>query len=79
MAITKFDGDWAGFSNFAPCNIKYEGMVFRSVEHAFQAAKTLDRVERKSIQESRRCSSRPGTTNSSKATSGTIGSGGSAR
>jgi ribA/ribD-fused uncharacterized protein len=47
--IDKFDGDYAFLSNFyeAPC--KFEGEVYPTVEHAFQAAKTLDLDERKRI------------------------------
>lgn len=45
--ITSFSGRWAGLSNFAPCRIvDKEGNVYASVEHAFQAAKTLDPAER---------------------------------
>lgn len=30
-------------SNFYPCEIEYEGIVYPSSEHAYQAAKTLDK------------------------------------
>jgi ribA/ribD-fused uncharacterized protein len=40
--ITKFDGRHAFLSNFFPCRVEFEEMVFPSSEHAFQAAKTLD-------------------------------------
>lgn len=29
-------------SNFYPCEVKFDGFTYRSVEHAYQAAKTLD-------------------------------------
>ena len=44
--ISAFQGKYAVFSNFYPCFVVYEGMIFPSAEHAFQAAKTTDRNER---------------------------------
>src|SRR5690349_22509303 len=44
--ITSFSGDHAFLSNFYPAPTPYEGVVFPSSEHAFQAAKTLDMAER---------------------------------
>lgn len=44
--INAFQGKYAAFSNFYPCFVVYEGMIFPSAEHAFQAAKTTDRNER---------------------------------
>ena len=44
--ISAFQGKYAAFSNFYPCFVVYEGMIFPSAEHAFQAAKTTDRNER---------------------------------
>lgn len=35
--------------NFHPSPIEFEGVVFPTVEHAFQAAKTLDRSQRLAI------------------------------
>ncbi|KAK9892750.1 hypothetical protein WA026_021943 [Henosepilachna vigintioctopunctata] len=49
MAITNFSGDYKFLSNFFKCEIEYEGDVYPSVEHAFQAAKTFDRDERKRL------------------------------
>jgi ribA/ribD-fused uncharacterized protein len=48
-AITEFDHDTAFLSNFAPSPVVWEGVAFPTVEHAFQAAKTLDPVERRRI------------------------------
>lgn len=45
--IDKFTGNNGFLSNFYPCLIKYEGDIYPSVEHAFQAAKTLDKGKRK--------------------------------
>ena len=40
--IDKFRGDYAFLSNFAECKVFYNGLKFPSVEHAFQAAKSID-------------------------------------
>lgn len=47
-AITSFRGDYAFLSSFArlPDWISYRGLVGPTVEHIFQAAKTLDPTER---------------------------------
>jgi|SRR5665213_649416 len=50
--INSFKGDNAFLSNFHPCHVVYEGMVFPSVEHAYQAAKTDDLVLREQVQQS---------------------------
>jgi predicted NAD-dependent protein-ADP-ribosyltransferase YbiA (DUF1768 family) len=50
MAITKFKGKYRFLSNFWPVEIEFADMVFPSVEHAFQAIKTLDVEDRKKIQ-----------------------------
>lgn len=47
--IDLFRGDYAFLSNFQKCNIEFEGDVYPTVEHAFQAAKTFDKEERKRI------------------------------
>ncbi|MCD7839045.1 MAG: hypothetical protein LUG46_00305 [Erysipelotrichaceae bacterium] len=43
MEINRFRNEYAFLSNFYVVDIEYEGP---SVEHAFQAAKTLDNNER---------------------------------
>ena len=45
--INKFRGEYAFLSNFAPCKVVYNGRTYRTVEHAFQAAKSLDVSEQK--------------------------------
>jgi len=40
--ILGFEGEWRFLSNFHPSRVQYEGITFDTVEHAFQAAKTLD-------------------------------------
>lgn len=47
--IIRFMGKNRFLSNFYPCIIGYEGTLFPSVEHAFQAAKTLDKPTRVAI------------------------------
>ena len=37
----KFDGDYAFLSNFYESPCKFEGDIYPTVEHAFQAAKTI--------------------------------------
>lgn len=54
--IYAFDGEFRFLSNFYPSEIRFEGMTFQTVEHAFQAAKTVDRERREWI----RLSNTPG-------------------
>lgn len=42
VAITQFKDDYGFLSNFYPCYIRFEGRVYPSLEHAYQAAKTFD-------------------------------------
>lgn len=44
--IISFRGEYAFLSNFHPCKIVMYGMEFPSVEHAYQASKSFDPVER---------------------------------
>lgn len=44
-----FKDNYNFLSNFAPCQIVYEGILYPSTEHAYQAAKTLNLNERKAI------------------------------
>lgn len=37
---------WAFLSNFYPCQVTLDGAVYNSVEHAYQAAKTLNLRDR---------------------------------
>jgi ribA/ribD-fused uncharacterized protein len=47
--ISRFKDRYGFLSNFAFCNIEYDNVNYRSVEHAYQAAKTLDENERAKI------------------------------
>lgn len=49
--ITRFEKDYRYLSNFWPCKVEFEGIVYPSAEHAYQAAKTLDRNVRILISE----------------------------
>jgi ribA/ribD-fused uncharacterized protein len=44
--IDSFKGEYAFLSNFYQCNVVYEGEIYPSVEHAYQASKTLDHIDR---------------------------------
>ena len=48
--IDKFTGEYAFLSNFWKTPIHFEGAVYPSVEHAYQAAKTENKAEREIIQ-----------------------------
>jgi len=43
LSITSFSGNFYFLSNFYPVRIVYEFEEYPSVEHAYQAAKTLDK------------------------------------
>ena len=47
--VVSFTGEFSFLSNFYPSPIKYEGPTWATVEHAYQAAKTLDMSEKKAI------------------------------
>lgn len=47
--IDNFEGKYRFLSNFYNSEIEYEGIVYPTVEHAFQAAKTMDISERQQI------------------------------
>lgn len=48
--ITHFHGDYFFLSNFYPSQIEWEGELYPTLEHAFQAAKTFDLEERRAVQ-----------------------------
>lgn len=47
--IDSFTGEFRFLSNFYPAKVKLDGESYPSVEHAYQAAKTLDKKDRKKI------------------------------
>jgi hypothetical protein len=44
--INEFSGEYRWLSNFWACKVSHDGILYSSVEHAFQAAKTLDFAKR---------------------------------
>ena len=53
--INSFSGQYAFLSNFYQCEVGFDGYVYRSVEHAFQAAKTINEIDRKTIRDAPTC------------------------
>lgn len=49
MIIDKFDGEYAFLSNFYPSPITDGNIIFPTVEHYFQAAKTVNMTDYKMI------------------------------
>lgn len=49
--IDRFEGSFRWLSNFYPCDVPYEDMIYPSAEHAFVAAKTLNQELRIKIQD----------------------------
>lgn len=47
--IDKFDGEFAFLSNFSPSPIVVDGLIWPTVEHIYQAWKTLDPQRREEI------------------------------
>ena len=44
-------GTYGFLSNFWPVQVDLDGILYKSVEHAFQASKTIDPVERERIRD----------------------------
>ncbi len=49
MIISEFKGEYFYLSNFSQHSITYNGIIFATVEHFFQACKTLDKMEQQQI------------------------------
>lgn len=49
--ITSFEGKYAFLSNFYAAQVQYMNNIWPTTEHAYQAAKTLDKQEQKKIWE----------------------------
>lgn len=47
--ISEFSGKYRFLSNFYPSPVFLDGVEYPTVEHAYQAAKTVDRAERETI------------------------------
>jgi N-glycosidase YbiA len=52
VRIEEFQREYRFLSNFWPALVEFDGDIYPSVEHAYQAAKTLDLKDRKWIRES---------------------------
>jgi ribA/ribD-fused uncharacterized protein len=50
-AIRSFSGRWRFLSNFYPALVEFEGLLYPTAEHAFQAAKSFDPAIRQRILE----------------------------
>lgn len=50
LVVRQFQGEHRFLSNFWPVSVELDGMMFPSVENAYQAAKTADTEKRKSFQ-----------------------------
>jgi ribA/ribD-fused uncharacterized protein len=46
MKISSFSGEYRFLSNFWPSEIQWENKIWPTVEHAYQASKTLDEHEK---------------------------------
>jgi ribA/ribD-fused uncharacterized protein len=46
MAITRFTGEYRFLSNFYPKSVMLDGVVYPTVENAYQASKTIDKLIR---------------------------------
>ncbi len=51
QTIESFSGENRFLSNFWPVQVEFEGDIYPSVEQAYKAAKTLDKVVRRKIME----------------------------
>lgn len=49
--ILEFHGEYWWLSNFSESKVSYEGVEYPTVEHAYQAAKTLDKDRREKIRD----------------------------
>ena len=45
-AITEFRGEFRFLSNFYSCSVNFQGKLYKTVEHAYQASKTDDSSSR---------------------------------
>jgi ribA/ribD-fused uncharacterized protein len=52
LQINEFRGEYRFLSNFYPCALSYKGEDWPTVEHAYQAAKTIDPIVQQYIKQS---------------------------
>jgi ribA/ribD-fused uncharacterized protein len=53
ISIDSFAGEYRFLSNFYPAKCTFEGVEYDTSEHAYQAAKTIDELEREVIREAK--------------------------
>ena len=51
MKIDSFKGNYDFLSNFYMVEVEYEGLIYPSTEHAYQAAKSLNKKAREAIRD----------------------------
>lgn len=51
LVVEAFEGEWRFLSHFYESPVEYRGVYYRTIEHAFQAAKTLDLAAREKIRQ----------------------------
>lgn len=49
--ISAFEGEYKFLSNFSPASVVWDGLRFSTVEHAYQAAKTNNKLQRIAIRD----------------------------
>src|SRR5262245_4343955 len=50
-AVRAFRGRWTKLGNYSSCVVFYEGHAYQSVEHAYQAQKSLDPAIQKQVRD----------------------------
>lgn len=55
MVIDEFRGPYRWLSNFEYCSVEYEGLVYPSSEHAYQAAKSIHPEVRELVRRAATC------------------------
>jgi ribA/ribD-fused uncharacterized protein len=51
MAITEFRNKWVKLGNYSLCTVFYSGHAYTSIEHAYQAQKSLDPAIQKMVRD----------------------------
>ena len=51
MKIESFSGPYRWLSNFYMVDVEFDGKIYPSTEHAFQAAKTFDEKDREDVRQ----------------------------
>lgn len=51
LIVPSFSGEWRWLSNFWPCNVELDGIIYPSSEHAFVAHKSIHEPVRRQVAE----------------------------